>query len=51
MRGKRPTKKESIFLTSCKLDFNQWLVTKGMPLELHLKHRTDDTTLVIRKYE
>ena len=48
--GKKPTKRQSIFIKEHGLNPENWLVTKDTPDELHLVHRwSDRTTRIIHK--
>ena len=42
MHGKRPTKKQKLFLKSKKLNDENWLVCKDTPQEMVIKHRQSD---------
>ncbi|MGH1133560.1 DUF6906 family protein [Bacillus mycoides] len=45
--GKKPTKKEKIYIKSYHLDPENWLIFKKANNELHLVHRDTNTTKVI----
>ena len=49
MHGKRPTKKQRIFLKSKKLNDENWLVCKDTPKEMMIKHRLSGKCRTIRK--
>lgn len=44
MHGKRPTVRQKKLIQSMGLNWENWLVTKDTPTELHLKHRHSDKT-------
>lgn len=45
--GKKPTKKEKIYIKSYHLDPENWLIFKKANNELHLVHRDTNITKVI----
>ncbi len=49
MHGKRPTKKQKLFLKSKKLNDENWLVCKDTPQEMVIKHRQSDKYRTIQK--
>ncbi len=51
MKGKRPTRRQKMAIKKCGLNPNNWLVTKNLPLELHLVHREIGTTRKIPQWE
>lgn len=42
--GRKPTKKQSIFIQSWKLDPSVWFVVKDTPEQMELVHRYSDRT-------
>ena len=51
MQGKRPTKKQKIFLRSKNLNYDNWLVCKDTSQEMVIKHRFSDKCRMIKKEE
>lgn len=49
MRGKNPTKKQAEIITSMNLNYENWLVIKNLPTELHIKHRHSNKIKIIKK--
>jgi len=49
MHGKKPSKKQRIFLKSKKLNDENWLVCKDTAKEMMIKHRQSDKCRTIRK--
>ena len=49
MQGKKPTKKQAVIITSNKLNYDNWLIVRDLPHELHLKHRHSDKIRIIKK--
>lgn len=49
MQGKRPTKKQRIFLKSKNLNNENWLVCKDTQQEMLIKHRLSDKCKTIKK--
>ncbi|HDR8084567.1 hypothetical protein [Bacillus thuringiensis] len=45
--GKKPTKKEKIYIKSYNLNPDNWLIFKKVSNELHLVHRNTNKTKVI----
>ncbi|WP_376740576.1 DUF6906 family protein [Listeria booriae] len=48
-QGKRPTKKQSIFIASHKLVAANWLVVKDLGTEMQIKHRSNGKVRVLYK--
>ena len=49
VQGKRPTKKQRIFLKTKNLNDENWLVCKDTQSEMVIKHRYSDKCRTIRK--
>lgn len=47
--GKRPTRKQAVFLSSKRLNYRNWLVINETKLEILIVHRLSDKTRTIQK--
>ncbi|EUJ27338.1 DUF6906 family protein [Listeria cornellensis] len=48
-QGKRPTKRQSIFITSHRLVAANWLVVKDTSIEMQIKHRVSGKVRMLYK--
>ena len=51
MQGKKPTKRQAIFLQEHKLNSQNWLICKDMPAEMVIQHRESGNKRLLKKYK
>ena len=49
MQGKKPTRKQAMFLTERHLNYKNWLVCKDTPEEIVIKHNISGKEKVVKK--
>jgi len=47
--GKNPTVKQAKLITANRLNYENWLVIKDLPHEMHIKNRLTDKVRIITK--
>lgn len=48
MNGKRPTRRQKQLLKKAGLNYDNWLIEKAPPGELHLKHKDTGQRRILR---